>query len=107
MMNYTIDLIITKTSKPFLYVDFNELLDNRTVMLSQQDIKNDYYGNPVKLHEGLEIIGYQEDSDMNGVRDDIILEGVCVNNLTRHSTHVKWLLKANEKGIQYVSDIIK
>jgi hypothetical protein len=75
-------------------------------MLSQSDVKNDYFGKPVELREGLEVIGYQEDEDGSGNRDDIIIDGTCVRNETGHSKHVKWLLKTNGKGIQYMSDIV-
>jgi hypothetical protein len=87
-------------------VDYNEFIDENTVMLSQSDTKNDFFGNPIILYEGLAVVGYQEDEDIDGNRDDIIMEGICVRNQTGHSEHVKWLLKANDKGIQYVSDMI-
>jgi len=106
-MDFTVEQIITTIPKPFIYVDFNELLDKEIVMLSQTDSKNDYLGNAIALHEGLEIIGYQEDEDISGARDDILMEGVCILNQTGHSEYVKWLLKANNKGIRYASDIVQ
>lgn len=106
-MDYTFDKIAIKIRKPLLYVDYNELLGADTVMLSQSDVRNDCYGNPILLHEGLEVVGYQEDEDMSGARDDIVMEGTCICNRTGHSEHVKWLLKANDKGIRYMSDIIE
>ena len=65
-MLYTVDKVIGTTNKPIVDVDFNERLDTGLVMLSQGDSTNDYRDNPVSLHEGLEIIGYQEDEDMDG-----------------------------------------
>ena len=102
--DFVVGQIAAKAGKPFIYVDYNELLDSQTVMLSAKDIKNDFFGNPIELAEGLAVVGYQEDEEMNGTRDDIITEGVCTLN-QGYATHVKWLLKANEKGIRYMSEI--
>ena len=106
-MDYTIEQIIPTTNKPCLYVDYNELLAFDTVMLSQSDTKADYHGTPITLYEGMELIGYQEDEDITGARDDIIMEGICIHNRTEHSPHVKWLLQSNNKGIRWASDIIE
>lgn len=106
-MNFEVKEIIENIKKPFLYIDYNEMLDDETIMLSKTDIKNDYLGNPIELCQGLEIVGYQEDESIEGERDDIIAEGICVLNDTGTWAHVKWLLKVNEKGIRYTSDIVK
>ena len=106
-MQYTVDKIVHTTNKPFVYVDFNELLDTGLVMLSRHDSRNDYCGNPVFLHEGLEIIGYQEDEDMDGARDDLLLEGVCTANTTGLAPHVKWMLRGNDKGIFRVRCVLE
>ncbi|MHC6202463.1 hypothetical protein ACYULU_04625 [Breznakiellaceae bacterium SP9] len=102
-MDYVVGTIAAKINKPFLSVDYNELIGRNTVMLSQADTKNDFFGNPIILYEGLAVVGYQEDEDIDGNRDDIIMEGICIRNQTGHFEQVKWLLKADEKGIQYVS----
>ena len=104
--HYTVEQIMPQVPKSFLYVDYNELVDNCSILLSQADTKNDYHGNPVALYEGLEVVGYQEDEDMQGIRDDIIMEGICIPNNLGYASHVKWLLKANEKGVRYMSDIM-
>lgn len=106
-MDCTVEQLILKTDKPFLHVDYNEIIDENVVMLSQTDTKNDYFGHPVQLYEGLEVIGYQKDEDINGIRDDIIMKGICIPNETESFRHVKWLLKANEKGIWNISEILK
>ena len=104
--SFTVDQIVKLIDKPFLYVDYNELIDTDTVMLSQTDTKNNYAGFPVALYVGLKIVGYQEDEDISGRRDDLIAEGVCILNTTGHINHVKWFLKMDDTGIQYVSDIL-
>ena len=106
-MPYTVDKIIDATNKPIVYVDFNELLDTNLVMLSQGDSRNDYRGNPVSFYEGLEIIGYQEDEDMDGTRDDLLIEGICTANTTGYAPHVKWVLKGNDKGIFHVRSVLE
>lgn len=99
--------LAAQIEKPFLYVDYNELLNEDTVMLSQTDVKNNCWGEPVLLWEGLELVGYQEDEDAKGARDDLVMEGTCIRNQTGHWEHVKWLLKANEKGIRSVREILE
>lgn len=106
-MNFTVDKIAAIIRKPFLCVDYNELLEKDIVMLSQTDSKNDYFGNAVALCEGLKIVGYQKDSDISGTRDDIVMEGICTLNKTGNFNHVKWVLKANAKGIRYISDVVE
>ncbi|MGL4666622.1 MAG: hypothetical protein ACRCWR_01675 [Saezia sp.] len=107
-MNFTVDHIISKIDKPFLYVDYNEIMTEINVfMLSQHDVKNNYFGHPVQLYDGLKIIGYEEDEDIEGNRDDLIMEGICILNKTGVSNHVKWLIKGNEKGIRYAREIIE
>ena len=106
-MPYTVDKIISATNKPIVYVDFNELLDTNLVMLSQGDSRNDCRGNPVSLYEGLEIIGYQGDEDMDGARDDLLIEGICTANATGYAPHVKWVLQGNDKGIFHVRSVLE
>lgn len=105
-MSFRIENIIENKNKPFIYVDFNEIFHDNTIMLSQNNNKNDILNNKIEFIEWLEIIGYQQDEDTHGNRDDIIVEGVCIRNETGSFNHVKWLLKPNSKGIRYVSDII-
>lgn len=106
-MSFTVDQIVHKIDKPFLYVDYNELIEEDIIMLSKIDIKNDYFGVPVSLCEGLEVVGFQKDENIDGTRDDIIVEGVCTLNKTGYFNHVKWVLKIDDKGIRYISDILE
>lgn len=105
-MDFTIEMIAHRDGKPFLYVDYNELIDDDLVLLSQGDTQNDYFGNAVRLRAGLEVVGYCEDGDEEG-RDDLVSEGVCVCNDTAYFPYVKWLLKMNSGGIRRVSDIVQ
>ena len=99
-----IDELLAYFDKPFLYVDFNEFIDVDLMLLCQSDQKKDIHGDPVELWEGLAVVGYQEDEDRDGRRDDLWVEGVCVPNLTGACPHVKWLLRLDSSGVQNVSD---
>lgn len=103
-MDFTIDMITSRFNKSFLYIDYNERIDDNLVLLAQGENKSDYFGVQVRLHEGLEVVGYCEDADMDGKRDDLVSGGVCVGNDTEYFRHVKWLLKIDSGGIRRVSD---
>lgn len=93
--------------KPKLYVDFNEMIDDDLVLLSQNDTKLDFEGNEILLFEGLEIDIYMDDLDESGVKDDLIASGKAVRNNTEFFTYVKWLCKIDENGIQLQSELGK
>lgn len=80
-----------------VYVDFNELLAEDVVLLSQGDTKLDRDGYTVALFEGLQLGVYSDDNEP----DDIIADGVVVNNRSGWSAHVKWLLVIDARGIRY------
>ncbi|MGF6906134.1 hypothetical protein [Fusobacterium sp. PH5-44] len=69
-IDYKLNEILYKVNKPFLYVDYNEMMDYNTILLSREDFKKDAFGNEIKLYEGLEVVGYQEDEHMDGSRDE-------------------------------------
>ncbi|MDR7088931.1 MULTISPECIES: hypothetical protein [Cellvibrio] len=84
-----------------LYVDFNEMLDDNLCLLSKEDKKLDSEGNIVQLFEGLEIDVYMDDCDESGMPDPLIASGkVEMNTSTDWSSHVKWCVRIDEKGIQ-------
>ena len=64
--------------KPKIEVDFNELIDDNQVLLSQTDVRKDIYGNDVLLTEGLEIDIFDIDYDDKGNRDDLVASGVAI-----------------------------
>lgn len=86
-----------------LPVDFNEMIDSNTIMLSQSDTKTDWRGRAITLSEGLSVCIYEEAIYDDGTVDYLIAEGT----VTRHDLesypfypHVKWLCHVHSNGIQ-------
>ena len=104
--DYTIDSYAFTSKYPCLYVDFNEIISDDCALLSQKSIKYDFWGNPVLLRDGLKIIGYTQDENINGVRDDLIVSGSCIRNTTDIFPYVRWLLKFDSK-IYFISEMEK
>ena len=91
--------------KPKIEVDFNELIGNNQILLSQTDFRKDVYGNDISLTEGLEIDIFDVDYDDNNERDDIVASGVvtqCKNPLYKH---VKWCCEIDSNWIRHMSDL--
>ena len=91
-----------KNMRPKIEVNFNEIIDDFKVLLSQSDTVIDSEGNKVLLKEGLEIDIFEPDYDEQNNRDDIIAGGYvteCTNPLYEH---VKWCCDKN--GIKHISD---
>ncbi|PIF47165.1 hypothetical protein CLU96_4213 [Chryseobacterium sp. 52] len=88
-----------------LYVDFNELIDDDLVLLSQQDIKLDHKGNEITLFLGKQINVYMDDINENGVVDYLVASGTVELNNTGLFPICKWNLRINAKGIQHESDL--
>lgn len=74
-MNYLVNQLFEIIPKLFLPVDFNELVGYNTVLLSKGDQKIDFFGNTVLLSEGLAVVGYCEDSDIDGTLSCLIAKG--------------------------------
>ena len=90
-------------NKARVSVDFNEMIDDNLVMLSQTDIKTDSQGNLITLYEGMPISIYEEDIYANGEIDYLIAEGTVIkHDLNTHPCfpHVKWLCHIDANGIQ-------
>ena len=104
--DYKIDSYAFTSKYPCLYVDFNEIISDECVLLSQNSVKPDFWGNPVLLYEGLRIIGYMQDENTDGIRDDLIVSGICTRNTTDIFLHVRWLLKFDSK-IYFISEMVK
>ncbi|MBL1274532.1 MAG: hypothetical protein COB30_000430 [Ectothiorhodospiraceae bacterium] len=91
--------------KPYIYVDFNEMVEQNLVLLSQEDTKVDSTGKLVSLYQGLEIVIYMDDLDESGSKDNLIAEGVVEKNIHEDwSAHVKWCCRIDRCGIQHESD---
>ncbi len=76
--------------KPQIDVNFNEVIEDDQILLSQTDFAKDINGNDIFLKEGLEIDIFEEDYDECNNRDDIIASGYVTRCKDPHYQHVKW-----------------
>lgn len=91
-------------NRPRIYVDFNEMVNAREVLLSKEDSKSDSDGNPVHFSEGLRVFVYMDDYDEHRRRDDLIAEGTAHRN--HHggwTSAAKWVLQIDERGVRHES----
>lgn len=88
-----------------VYVDFNEMVARDEVLLSKVDSKTDSHGNVLHFVEGMPVVGYMDDCNECGERDNLIADGVAIRNRFGHWQHVRWLLKINEHGVRHESDV--
>lgn len=92
--------------KARLKVDFNEMVDDDLCLLSSTDEKLDSAGNVIRFVEGLHIYVYMEDFQENGQPDPLVATGVAELNTEKGwSSHVKWCVRIDDKGIQYLSNL--
>jgi len=96
-----------RMSRPTLEVDFNEMLEPDLVLLSATDTRRDRRGEVVELREGMEILIYMDDLDIDGRRDDLVATGVVERN---HSSddwcaHVRWCCRIDAHGIRHQSEL--
>ena len=89
-----------------IYVDFNEMLEEDVVLLSQSDIKLDSEGNIVELSEGLFVKIYMPDVDELNNKDNLIAEGIVERNtiIKGFGSVAKWNCRINNKGIYHEYD---
>jgi hypothetical protein len=93
-------------SRPRFLVDFNEMVDANTVLLSVEDTKVDASGAVVQLHEGLPISVYMDDRDASGNIDNLLANGVVIKNKeSGWSAHVKWCCRIDDDGIRSQSEV--
>ena len=91
---------------PRLSVDFNELLESDLILLSREDTRKDENDNLIRMHEGMEVLIFDEDVDDAGRPDRLIALGVVERNKdTGWSRHVKWCCRINSDGIRHESEI--
>lgn len=92
--------------RPVFCVDFNEMVDADTVLLSVEDTKVDASGVPVRLYEGLLISVYMTDLDENGHPDNLIANGIAVRNVSSGwASHVKWCCRIDSDGVRPQSEV--
>ncbi|MEI7297183.1 hypothetical protein [Paraburkholderia tropica] len=95
-------------SRPVFCVDFNEMVDADTVLLSATDTKADATGLLVDLREGMLVSIYMEDRDVGGKIDNLIASGVVARNTDRGwSALVRWCCRIDGDGIRSESTIYK
>ncbi|MGF6604977.1 hypothetical protein P3T23_009733 [Paraburkholderia sp. GAS448] len=92
--------------KPVFYVDFNEMVDEHTVLLSASDSKGDARGITVQLHEGMPVRVYMDDLDENGNVDNLVADGIVEKNTQPGwAAHVKWCCRIDHNGIKPQSEL--
>lgn len=95
--------------KPRIYVDFNEMIDDDIVLLSQNDTKIDSAGNIITFYEGMPVSIYMDDVDCDGREDNLIAEGIAIkHDLNKYpwSKHVKWYCCFNRNSWMNESDLM-
>jgi hypothetical protein len=89
--------------KPRIRVDFNELVQDDVVLLSQSDEVTDSERNSFLLKEGLEVSVYEFNHYDDGVKEYLFADGVAeLNDLSVNgewSKAAKWCCRINENGI--------
>ncbi|WP_455151176.1 hypothetical protein [Capnocytophaga sp.] len=90
--------------KPKIEVNFNEIIDDFKILLSQSDMIIDSEGNEILLKEGLEIDIFEPDYDEQNNRDDIVASGFVTECINPPYKQVKWCCKIDKKGIKHISD---
>lgn len=90
--------------KPKIEVNFNEIIDDFKILLSQSDMIIDSEGNEILLKEGLEIDIFEPDYDEQNNRDDIVASGFVTEYVNPLYKQVKWCCKNDKKGIKHISD---
>lgn len=97
--------------KARIYVDFNEMVDYNTVLLSRDDTKVDSQGNIITFYEGMPVSIYMDDVNNKGEVDNLIAEGIAIkqdlSNYPPSWQHVKWCCRIDANGIINESDLRK
>jgi hypothetical protein len=92
-------------NRPRFYVDFNELIEQNLVALSNEDAKKTSIGESVLLHEGLSIEVYSDDVDDRGELDNLVASGIVERGSTSGwAKHIKWCCRIDSDGIRHRSD---
>ena len=95
-------------NKARIYVDFNEMVDDNTVLLSKEDTDMDSQGNIVTFYEGMPVSIYSDDLDDEGEEDNLIAEGIAIQlDLSKYPgwQHVKWCCRIDVSSIMHESDL--
>jgi hypothetical protein len=88
---------MSRSQRPVFPVNFNEMVDEYTVLLSVDDELSDTDGKSVVLSVGLEITVFEKEDD----EFFLVAHGTAeTNNANDWSSHVKWCCRIDTNGIQ-------
>ena len=91
-----------------IYVDFNEMIEEDLVPLSETDTKEDSKGNKITLKEGLKVKLYSDDLCSCNESDNLIADGVVELNIHGNwKFESKWNCRINKQGIYNESQKVK
>lgn len=91
-----------------IFVDFNEMVEEDLVILSESDTKEDSKGNKVLLKEGLKVKLYSDDLCGCNESDNLIADGIVeLNTNGNWDREAKWNCRINKLGIYNESDKVK
>jgi hypothetical protein len=94
--------------RPRFYVDFNEMVTDNVVLLSQTDTKRDASGAMIELREGLNVDVYSDDLDEHGNPDALIVSGTVErNDRADWLSRAKWCCRIDSDGIRHQSDLAR
>ena len=90
---------------PRIYVDFNEMIEDNLVLLSQTDFKKNSNGDTVELKEGMRIKIYSDDENDLNEKDNLIADGFVELNVYGGWTKAaKWNCRIDKNGIRNESE---
>lgn len=93
---------------PSFNVDFNEMIEDNLVLLSETDTKVDSKGKTISLKEGLKVKVYAHDLSSCGEIDNLIAEGLVeLNTQGGWTSGTKWNCRIDKKGIYNESQKVK
>lgn len=91
-----------------IHVDFNEMVEEDLVILSDTDTKEDSKGNKILLKEGLKVKIYSDDLCGCNESDNLIADGVAELNANGNcEREPKWNCRINKRGIYNESQKMK
>lgn len=90
-----------------LQADFNGLF-GLILCLSHRDTAKDEAGNEIALYDGMRAVAYDHDTDEQGLRDDLIANGVVRPSPDwLQCKGSRWALYIDENGVRHESDIVE
>jgi hypothetical protein len=88
-----------------VHADFNGLF-GELLCLSHKDTCQDLAGNLVTLRTGMVLTAFDEDSDENGNRDELIASGIVEPSPQwLRCSGSRWALRIDRHGVRHESDL--